>query len=73
MKILKRPENMVFDTDNPDKMEFNPTVKAPLTPLHHLTTQTDWDFLLEHFKPVAGKRHPIFNNFGNSYFYGMSV
>lgn len=73
MKILKRPENVIFDTENPDKMEFNPVPKSLPNPLHHLTTKTDWDFLSEHFKPKEEIKHPIFNDFGNSYFYCIEV
>lgn len=75
MKILKRPENVIYDTENPDKMEFNSTrIDVDLTtPLHHLTTKTDWDFLSEFFKPQGRIQHPIFNDFGNSFYYCVKV
>lgn len=73
MKILKRPENVIFDTENPDKMEFNPTPKELPTPLHQILFKTDWDFLSEHFKPKENIPHPVFKDFEKSYFYCLSV
>jgi len=73
MRILKRPENLIFDTEDPDKMEFSSAFETLPTPLHHVTTKTDWDFLSEHFKPKDKMQHPIFYDFGNSYFYCVSV
>jgi len=73
MKILKRPENIVFDTENPDKMKFSTNEKGLPTPLHYITTKSDFDFLSEYFKAKDGIKHPIFNNFGNSYFYCLEV
>ncbi|MEQ8548719.1 MAG: hypothetical protein RIC03_12455 [Cyclobacteriaceae bacterium] len=73
MKILKRPENILFDTDNPTKMEFseiNPLLtKTPQ--LHEVRTdpKTDYEFLSDHFKPILDKEHPIFRDFGHSFFY----
>lgn len=69
MKILKRPVNIIYDTDYPNRLEFDPAVTAiDRKPLHHFTQQTDYDFLQEHFK---GPDHPIYNDFGNSYFYKL--
>lgn len=73
MQILKRPDNVIFDTENPDYMEFNPTPNALPTALHHLIAKSEWDFLSEHFKPRQGIQHPIFRNFSNSHFYCISV
>ena len=69
MKILKKPENTIFDTENPEKIElnFDPAIKSH-TPLHHSTDKTDWDLLSEYIKT----QHPIFDNFGESYFYCLS-
>lgn len=69
MKILKKPENLIFDTENPEKTEFNlEPISIPI-PLHHSTDKTDWDFLSQYFKQNDGIEHPIFNNFGESYFF----
>ncbi|MFM9952381.1 MAG: hypothetical protein ACKV1O_30910 [Saprospiraceae bacterium] len=69
MKILKRPENIVFDTENPDKMDFTPMPTHGLTPLHQTIVETEWDFLTQFFAGIAGYDHPIFKDFGQSYFY----
>jgi len=69
MKILKMPEGVIFDTENPNKIEFNPCPKGTRTPLHYLTEDnTVWEFLSIYFKPEKGTQHPIFKNFINSYF-----
>ncbi len=73
MQILKRPDNVIFDTENPDYMEFNPTPNALPTALHHLIAKSEWDFLTEFFKPRQGIQHPIFRDFSNSHFYCISV
>jgi hypothetical protein len=73
MKILKRPENVIFDTENPDKMEFKPIPKYLPAPLSEITLKTDWEFLSVYFKQKEGIEHPIFNSFGSSYFYCVSV
>lgn len=69
MKIFKSPDSIFFDTDNPNVMEFKPvpTTTFPF-PLHNLV-HSESDYLLEYFKPVGGKTHPIFNNFGQSFFW----
>jgi len=71
MKILKRPENIVFDTENPDKMDFAPMPTQGLTPLHQTIEQAEWDFLTQFFTGTAGCDHPIFKDFGQSYFYSI--
>lgn len=73
MRILKKPENVIFDTENPEKVEINSEVIKNPIPLHHSTNVTDWDFLSEHFKSKDEIKHPIFNHFGESYFYCLSV
>lgn len=66
MKILKRPANIVYDTENPDELTYGQETHVPnLTPLHHVINQTDDEFLRDHFE----ENHPIFNDFGSSYFY----
>lgn len=66
MKILKRPNGIIFDNLNLEKKEYNPYsgFGNPI-PLHHFHEKTDFEFLSDHFP----KDHSIFNNFGNSYFY----
>lgn len=73
MKILKLPDHVIFDTDNPDKMEFKPSPIFIASSLHQVTSNTDWDFLSDHFKPVDGVGHPIFKDFGKSFFYVLEV
>lgn len=69
MKILKRPDNIVFDTENTDQMEFKPMAYRSLTPLHQTHVKSDHEFLSEHFKPKNSNAHPIFTNFERSYYY----
>lgn len=69
MKILKRPDYLVFDTDNPDNWYTDFGINhRELTILHH-THYTrhicDWDFLSQYFSPD----HFIFDNFSKSYYY----
>ncbi len=73
MKILKRPDNIIFDTENPDNMVFNPAPKALPHPLGELIGKSEWDFLEEHFKGKEHSMHPIFNRFGTSYYYCIEV
>lgn len=66
MKILKQPHCQVFDTENPEKVDKNFSVKSNLLiPLHHSIVQMDWDFLKEKF----GEKHIILEDFGNAYYY----
>lgn len=66
MKILKRPVNLIYDTEKPYSFEYgSESSSADLVPLHHVTDQHDYEFLKGHFKET----HPIFNDFGSSYFY----
>lgn len=69
MKIIKRPDHIVFDTENPDNMEFNPIPYRKLTALHQNTLKSDHAFLKEHFTSKNNIVHPIFINFSNSYYY----
>ncbi len=73
MKILKKPDFIIFDTENPDKMKFNRTPLGLPQPLNAITMKTDYDFLSEHFRPKGDVVHPIFKNFGSSYYYCVSV
>jgi hypothetical protein len=70
MKILKMPDNVIYDTCLPDHKYPNPRKNYgyPI-PLHHMTDLTDFDFLSLHFN----KDHSIFTNFSNSYYYKLSL
>ena len=69
MKILKRPDNIIFDTENPNIMEFKPTFPNLLIPLSENILTNDYEYLKEFFQPQNNVTHPIFSNFGSSYFY----
>lgn len=73
MRILKKPDHILFDTDSPDKMEFCTKAEFPRTPLHWITQNNDWDFLHEHFKPKDGHEHPIFRNFSQSFYFNIDI
>lgn len=64
MKILQRPDNLVFDTENPNIIEYVPNPKGALKPLHTFLEDSDHVFISKHFQ----KEHPIFRLFGASYF-----
>ena len=73
MKILKKPDYIIFDTENPNTMEFDPSIKNSLKLLSATNLETDWVFISENFKPIKNVVHPIFLNFGSSYFYCIEV
>ncbi|MDO5666043.1 MAG: hypothetical protein Q4G63_12420 [Bacteroidia bacterium] len=73
MKILKRPDNIIFDTENPNVMEFNPTPKGLPIKLSEITLKSDFDFLSEHFKPRENVNHPIFSKFFDSKYFCVKV
>ncbi len=74
MKILKKPDNIIFDTKNPNFFEFNPVPKSlPIIRLNEVSLKSDYDFLSENFSPRENILHPIFLNFGSSYFYCLEV
>lgn len=73
MKILKRPDGLIFNTENPDVIEFNPSPKALPHPLHLITLKSDWEYLFDLFPKKEGFPHPIFKDFGSSYFYCIEV
>lgn len=64
MKILKKPDNLVFDTNDPASVKSG-SRQYLRTPLHHTHTQTDWEFLTGCF----GTDHPILMNFSRSFYY----
>jgi len=70
MKILKKPDCVIFDTLNVNKIKQNPCPNygRPI-PLHHFSDKTDFEFLKEHFK----EDHRILKDFGNSYYFYLSV
>jgi len=73
MKILKKPDFILFDTENPDRMKFSRTPLGFPQPLNAITLKTDYEFLSEHFRPKGNTLHPIFKDFGSSYYYCVSV
>lgn len=70
MKILKRPENLIFDTENPDHIEFNrKTIKTKVqTALHQNIESSEFEYLNRCFKRGEKTQHPIFKDFGLSYY-----
>lgn len=79
MKILKRPDGLIFDTENPNSIEFNPVYQglgrqAPLyRTIDRLTHKSDWEYLRDYFHPHDGKPHYIFKDFESSFFYYLKV
>jgi hypothetical protein len=72
MKIFKSPAGIVFDTEAPEKMTFDPGIKREQkTFLSFVISTSEYDFLSEYFKPINQVPHPIFSDFGNSYFYAI--
>lgn len=70
MKILKRPDNIIFDTANPNKLEHTKdTNPIDLTPLHQFLPGGEWAFLNKHFEGTNGNQHEILKDYGYSYFY----
>ncbi len=73
MKILKRPDNIIFDTEKPNVMEFNPIPNFLPQRLYEITQKSDFDFLYENFPPQNNIKHPVFKDFGTSYYYCLEV
>ncbi len=73
MRILKKPDHIIFDTDNPDRMIFQTKTEFPHTPLHWINQSGDWDFLNQHFHPKDGVQHPIFSNFDRSFYFMIDI
>lgn len=70
MKILKRPNAVIYDTTNIDSRNYNPYEGfGNPKPLHHFHEKTDYEFLSENF-PLE---HSIFDNFSQSYYYILSI
>lgn len=65
MKILKRPQNVIFDTDDPFSKDSCIHSVEGLKPLHHTHSLTDFEFLSLYFSCD----HAVFTNFGTSYFF----
>lgn len=73
MKILKRPENIIFDTEKPDNQEQAVDVNfTTLAPLHQMITGSDWQFLNDHFKEKNGVPHIALGYFSKSFYYVVS-
>jgi len=74
MKIYKKPANLIFDTECPDQIMFNRAPVIMPTPLHQvIATKSEWEFLSEYFAPKEEVQHPIFNDFGSSFFYCVQL
>jgi len=73
MKILKRPDNIIFDTENPNVMEFNLVTSSLAHPLNEITLKSDWQYLTENFPAIENNLHPVFKDFGESYYYCISI
>ena len=69
MKILKKPENIIYDTNIIDHTYRNPRENYgyPI-PLHHTHNMTDFEFLRQYFN----ENHKIFTNFSQSFYYKLS-
>ncbi|WP_158651249.1 hypothetical protein [Pseudotamlana carrageenivorans] len=50
-------------------MKFTRQVFPVPTPLFQKVTKTEHDFLSHHFRPYKTKEHPVFKDFGSSYYY----
>lgn len=73
MKILKRPENLIFDTKKPDRQEEAVNVDfTTLPPLHQMIIGSDWQFLNDHFKEKNGIPHIALGQFSKSFYYVVS-
>lgn len=73
MKILKRPENLIFDTKKPDHQEEAANVDfTTLPPLHQMITGSDWQFLNDHFKAKNDIPHIALGQFSKSFYYVVS-
>lgn len=67
MKILKANTKEIFDTENPSVVEFHQGNSTGLSPLHHIHSMSDHQFLNQYFK----LDHSIFIDFTESYFYEL--
>lgn len=69
MKVLKRPSCVIYDTDDVDSRAYYPySGFGHLVPLNYCHEKTDYEFLLVYFP----KEHPVFNDFGLSYYYVLA-
>ena len=73
MKILKLPDQLVFDTSPRLKniILYRKRIKKKweLIPLDIETGKPTWDVLLEHFGGEEYDEHPIFWNYNRSRYY----
>lgn len=66
MKIIKRPAQIIFDTRNPNHMQYAPDWTGTILPLYAVTGKNDMDSLIELFPSQEFEEHPIFEDFGKS-------
>lgn len=67
MKIYLSNKREIYDTEQPEKVDFRRVDTLHLKPLHHSHAMTDWEYLQKYFQ--VG--HRIFNGFTENYYYLM--
>lgn len=66
MKILKRPDNIIYDTESTENFELYKGKTPELNQMVYQNTDLmELDFLKQYFDEA----HQIFENFGQSYYY----
>jgi hypothetical protein len=73
MLILKRPVNLIFNTENPLDSPIPFNHHWILCPLRHYSDSTDHHFLFNSFQSFKSAPHQIMSSFGSSYYYLVSV
>jgi hypothetical protein len=76
MKILKKPECVVYDTENPNHFEFNPHPEGIYLNIYKFNISgiiNNRDYFSIYFKSLYEVKHPIFNDFENSNFYVLMI
>lgn len=70
MKIYHSSLSIVFDTENPNLMEFTNVDPVKLVPLHTVIGEKSvFEFLHEHFKAIYPVAHIIFLFIGSAHYY----
>lgn len=76
MKIYKTPGCMVFDTEEPNLIEFNTEYRSKhLLALHNYlgTKESEFDFLMRNFQKDNDFEHPAMSYFPQSYYHIIST
>lgn len=75
MKILKMPDQLVFNTSPKlkNRIHYHKKIKKSwgLIPLDVEMGKPTWDVLLEHFRGEEYEEHPIFWNYNRSRYYAI--